>query len=258
MTLQTPPPSESEPSNNSHHPLILFIGGSLTGAVTAVMAVIDATALASLFGAITAILAIWLTYLIARGQGVESGQLRIVVEEMSESVRQMKALLLAGAERESAQEYGAPDEGEPEADGDRPDYSDAALERLQAQGASITNETAKWKRKTPQPPLPGNHGWFVESSDETKRGRWYVRNARGLTVRRAMPRDFLEELKKRENVDPRAIKLDFQLKEHGLTAWYARTYDGDLWKVWRPARGWDNGIKVERVDEELAADSAND
>lgn len=230
----------------------------VAGAATAVAAALDAPALAGVLGAVTAIIAIWLTFLIASRQAVESGELRTTVEDVKEAVTQIQALQRRAAERDSEQEYEATGEAEPEGESDRPEYSDEVIARLKAKGASISAETASWRRKTPKPALPGNHGWFVEGRDPTKPGRWYVRRAHGLTVRKAMPRDFLETLQNREAVDPRTIKLDFQLKEHGLAAWYARTYDGDLWKVWRPARGWGGGIKVERVDEELAASESDD
>ncbi|WP_459277266.1 hypothetical protein [Arthrobacter sp. TMS1-12-1] len=199
-----------------------------------------------------------MTFLIASRQAEESGALQATVSSVNEAVLQMRELLLGMAEQESAQEYEAPDEAEPEKDADQPDYSDEVIQRLRKDGVPITADSAIWRRKQPEPSLPGNHGWFVETSDPTTPGRWYVRNARGLTVRRAMPRDFLEALEQRKSVDPRTIKLDFQLKEHGLAAWYARTYNGDLWKVWRPARTWADGIKVERVDEGLSSSLSTD
>ena len=65
-----------------------------------------------------------------------------------------------------------------------------------------------------------------------------------------MPREFLDTLEKEAPLDPRGIKLDFQLKEHGNAAWYARTYGGDLWKVWRASRNAAAGIQVEKVEQE--------
>lgn len=236
-------------------PVLLLILGILAGAATAITGFTTPGPLSVALGAATAVIAIWLTFLIASRQADESSDLQATVSSVDEAVSQMRTLLIAMAEQQSAQQYDPPEEEEepePQSDAGRPDYSDAVIEKLRADGFPITQESAGWRRKLPLPLQPGNHGWFVESTDPGTPGRWYVRNARGLTVRKAMPREFLDELEKQKSVDPRTIKLDFQLKEHGLAAWYARTYSGDLWKVWRPARKWSDGIKIEQVEDPLS------
>ncbi|MFF0909138.1 hypothetical protein ACFWZW_00430 [Microbacterium enclense] len=178
-------------------------------------------------------------------------------------------LTLSFAERESAQDY---ESGEEEAsDGnlgsteaspgtaasvdfaEQPPYAAEALSRLQRIGSSLTETTASWRQKVPDPPIRGNHGWFVESKHRASAERWYVRKGRYWNIRKAMPREFLDALEAQQGVDPRTIKLDFQLKEHGLASWYARTYDGSLWRVWRPNRNADLGVQTERVADDLQA-----
>lgn len=241
------------PARRRLSPLILLIAGIVAGVATAITGLLALTAAAVTLGAATAVSAIWLTFLIASRQAEESSDLRATVSSVNEAVKQMQELLLKMAEQESAQDYEAPGEDEAEAEAERPDYSDVAIERLRAEGVVITADHVIWRRKQPSPALPGNHGWFVELDNSTTQGRWYVRKAHGLTVRRAMPRDFLDALKETKSVDPQTIKLDFQLKEHGLAAWYARTYSGDLWKVWRSARKWNDGIMIDRVDQGLSS-----
>lgn len=127
-----------------------------------------------------------------------------------------------------------------------PSYAEEAVKALQERGAKLTFEDLRWRRKIPSQPMTGNHGWFVESNSAKDGERWFVRKARGLTVRKAMPRDFLEAWEKETGLAPSEIKLDFQLTDHGLAAWYARTYSDVLWKVSRSNRNASAGISVTR------------
>lgn len=65
-----------------------------------------------------------------------------------------------------------------------------------------------------------------------------------------MPRNFLNALKEESSIESPEIELDYQLKDHGLAAWYARTYDGALWKVHQSNRKQSAGIQVTRVNDD--------
>jgi len=252
-------------------PTIWLIAGLLLGVATAITALADLSAVAGLLGGLTASVAIVLTYVIAYRQAIESSELSdtvtkidTAVSDLAEANERLYQLTLSAAENDSAQAYesdeddaaDAPsldvgDEDLGESGGDEPTYAAEALARLRRAGSALTQASASWKRKVPDPPLRGNHGWFVESNDPVSAERWYVRKGRYWNIRKAMPREFLDALESEKRVDPRTIKLDFQLKEHGLASWYARTYDGVLWRVWKPNRSADLGVQTARVDDDL-------
>lgn len=227
-------------------PVILLVAGALAGTATVIVAFTGPNALAVALGALTAVIALWLTFNIAHRQDKESKGLGEIVRQVHELVRDI-------AERDSAQDYEAspttPAAQETDTDPEVPSYADEAIVALRAHGADLDFNHLVWRPKKPLPELPGNHGWFVESGGDAPGGRWFVRKARGMTVRKAMPREFLDALEQEAPLEPRAIKLDFQTKEHGLAAWYARTYDGALWKVWRSNRNATKGVQVEKVDD---------
>ena len=208
-------------------------------------------------------MAIGLTYIIARRQGEESSKLADVVATVNQAVGEIQVTvsrvkdLLEGveptirrmAERDSAEDY-EPEASDDEPTGERqkPTYEAEAIELLKVKGADLDFDNLEWKPKIADPPLPGNHGWFVESPN--KPARWFVRRARGMTVRKAMPRDFLRKLEQDKGIPPQSIALDFQLKQHGLAAWYARTYSGDLYKVAKSNGVPGKPIRAEKVVEE--------
>ncbi|WIE65277.1 hypothetical protein DEI99_001750 [Curtobacterium sp. MCLR17_036] len=263
-------------------PVFLATAGGVAAVVAAVLAFAPSAVWATALSAVAAAFAIVLTFLIARRQGEESGHLsntvtsvqglvtstneavtdiralqeesRVQQEQLLELQQQSGELLREVAERASAQDYdpSASEEGaegtEDAQTGEKPDWEDEAIERLRAKHADLDFASLHWKRKTPQPPVPGNHGWFVETPGRTT--RWFVRKARGMTVRKAMPRDFLDRLEIEQGVEPRTIALDYQLRQHGLAAWFARTYAGDLFRVSRAYRAPGQPIRTERVDEE--------
>jgi len=269
-------------------PELWLVLGLLAGAVTAALAFTSPPPWATLFGAVTAIIAIVLTYLIAKRQDTESSKLsRVVsrvdgtVERVDEAVRrvdetvgrvdnavgkidgavvdirelvgQSTEILRELAERDSAQDYDAvllePTDPVSTASEARPSYEEEAIEGLRAKRAQLDYENLRWQAKKPKPALPGNHGWFVESPESPNSGRWFVRKAKGMTVRKAMPREFLDALVREQQLDPQAIALDYQLKGHALAAWYARTYDGALYRVWRPNAAADKSIRTEKVED---------
>jgi len=189
------------------------------------------------------------------------------VSDLAEANERLYQLTLSLAERDSEQDYESDveetsDESSFSSDDDDPEgirteepsYAAEAISRLQNVGSSLTDATASWRQKIPDPPIRGNHGWFVKPKDPTVAERWYVRKGRYWNIRKAMPREFLDALEFQEGIDPRTIKLDFQLKEHGLASWYARTYDGSLWRVSKPNRNTELGVLTSRVDEDQQSD----
>ncbi|WP_162621971.1 hypothetical protein [Microbacterium suaedae] len=227
-------------------PIFLLSLGVLAGTATAIVAFTGPNSATAALGAITAVIAIWLTFMIAGRQDAEAAVLKEIVQRSEEMIREIK-------EQSSEQDYEGPaseadDEDELPTPTGGPSYRDEAIEALRAHHAPLDFDGLEWRAKEPLPALPGNHGWFVESPGLPSAGRWFVRKARGMTVRKAMPRDFLEALEQEAPIDPRRIKLDFQIKEHGLAAWYARTYGGELWKVWRANRNATAGVQVEKIE----------
>lgn len=244
-------------------PGLIAILGLIAAGATFLLALAPLSAWATAIGAAAAAFAIALTYIIARRQGQESATLATVVAKVDgtvsgtqDAVRDVNELLQTStslirqlAERDSAQEYEPESvDDEPSQELARPSYEADAIAMLKTRGADLDFNRLEWKPKLPDPPLPGNHGWFVESPGGT--ARWFVRRARGMTVRKAMPRDFLDRLEAEQRVNPRTIALDFQLKQHGLAAWYARTYSGELYKVSRSNGVAGQPIRTERIEED--------
>lgn len=243
-------------------PKIWLVSGLVGAAVTALTASMSLFVLAGVFGGLTSAIAIVLTFVIAHKQAIEADKLAEAVKKIDNAVSKLREanenllyLTRGMAERIADQIYGsaegnAVEDSAPDAAGEPP-YAAEALERLQTIGSTITSATASWRLKVPEPAIRGNHGWFVESKDPASTERWYVRKGRHWNMRKAMPRELLDALETQHGVNPRTIKLDFQLKEHGLASWYARTYGGDLWQVWKPNRNAELGVRTKRVSEDL-------
>ncbi|MBD8139867.1 hypothetical protein IFT36_04825 [Frigoribacterium sp. CFBP 13605] len=255
-----------EPQKPSWLPAGLLVVGILLFVVTVVAIACKAAVAALVFGASSAVVGIALTFVIAHNQNKQSNELSKVVTDTSEVVQNVEKVLIELREQASARVYVEPEDagdaaGAPDAadsddagiDGTEaptgPWWAPEALERLRAVGASLDETDLLWRKRTSIPPMRGNQGWFVESPSKPKAGRWFVRKAHGMDARKAMPREYLEALEAQGPLDPRQIRLDFQLKNHGLAAWYARTYDGDLWKVSRSNRSADGEIHAEKVNE---------
>ncbi|MEV8183652.1 hypothetical protein [Specibacter sp. NPDC078692] len=259
----------SKPSRGQTLPLVLLIVGVLLGLMTFVFAGNQSEPALVILGGLGAVTAIVLTFIIARNQNADTSHLRHIGEathDLGEATNQVledvRRVLLRVEEQTANHDYGqslqtsseesssvdvsfqeATDEP---AHADMPSYAAEAIVMLQKRGANLTFENLLWRPKIPLPAMRGNHGWFVESKDGTNPERWFVRKAKGLTVRKAMPREFLDALETQAPLDLREIKHDFQLRDHGLAAWYARTYDNVLWKVSRSNRNASAGISVTR------------
>lgn len=245
-------------------PLILLIIGIAAGAATIGVALIQRDAeWMVILGTLTAVAAIVLTFIIALNQNADTDDLRELVESsraLGEKTNQVlvdvHSVLLKVEEQTATRDYGQSaqsvsedslgEEEVPDGAGAAPTYADEAIAQLRSQKANLDFDNLLWRPKTTVPPTRGNHGWFVESQFRGNGERWFVRKANGLTVRKAMPREFLEMLEAEAPLDPREIKHDFQLRDHGLAAWYARTYSGELWKVSRSNRNASAGISVTR------------
>lgn len=238
--------------DNNRSASIWLLLGLLTVALALYGVLCNKTTLATVSGFLAAGFGLVLAFRISQIQDSQSQHLTEIVETSHGLLRQL-------AERDSEQDYGSVErdpeqdcgsvDGESPAGGNpnEPSYAGEALSLIQAREGNVPGN-ATWRRKTPNPQRPGNHGWFVEFDEDPKGRRWFTHRARGLSVRRAMPREFLDALENDENLDPKTIALDFQTKEHGLGAWYARTYDGDLYKVSRSNRNKSKGINVEKLE----------
>lgn len=247
--------------------ILLALGAAISSSLGYVVA-------AGALGGLTAAIAIVLTYVIAHRQAKEALELNSTVTKIDNAVSDLAQaneriyqLTLSVAERDSAQDYESDEEdasdenalvgddepptGQETHGFEEPPYAAEALSRLRSVGSLLSQSTASWRQKVPDPPIRGNHGWFVESKDPAIEERWYVRKGRYWNIRKAMPREFLDALEAQQGINPRTIKLDFQLKEHGLASWYARTYDGSLWRVSKPNRNRNLGVQTMRVDEDL-------
>lgn len=242
-------------------PVLLVLGVALFVAAV-VLALAPNAVVAVIVGAASALVGIILTYVIARDQDRQSDELSSVVSNTDAVVARVETVLLELREQASARDYIEADDVEdpedslvaPSRDGeqaepDGPWWREEALERLRVLGAGLDENDLRWRKRTSIPRLGRNQGWFVESPGKPKAGRWFVRKANGMNARKAMPRDHLEALEQQASLDPREIQLDFQLKDHGLAAWYARTYSGDLWKVTRSNRSHPRELRAEKMEE---------
>ena len=175
-------------------------------------------------------------------------------EQKLESARSHK-LLIAVKEQTSRKDYGVDGEmgvvsSESQSTARKPSYEAEVIDALKNAGVDLKPEELQWDRKIPESGKPGNYGWFVRSSDKNSVARWFVRKANGISVRKAMPQDFLDALREREGISPKSIQNDFQVKNHGLASWYARTYSGKLYRVWRANRSGGKDIQIELVESE--------
>lgn len=232
--------SDPAPHKSSKFPFFLLGAGVLLGFASGVLALFrEMGSLPVLLGAGAAIAAIVLTFTIARQQNTDTEKLR----ELSETSKQ----LLIKVVEQTADKVYSPTAHEEDSSA-KPSYESEAINALREAGANLNFGSLRWRRKVPLQPMQGNHGWFVESNSVESGERWFVRKANGITVRKAMPREFLNALRDKAPLDPRDIKHDFQLTDHGLAAWYARTYSDVLWKVSKSNRNASAGINVTRED----------
>lgn len=238
-------------------PWLLFGSGVVTGVGAMIAACLGAVVATGLLGGLTAVVALILTFVIALRQGQDVGDIQDGVDKLHVANERLLSLTLSIAEEDSTQDY-SPAEVAVADEDDSPnataEMQSEALQILQSRGSSLTQDTARWRQKIPDPPSRGNHGWFVESTEGEPAERWFVRKANGWTIRKAMPRLFLDALEAQRGVNPQTIRRDFQLKEHGLAAWYARTYAGDLWKVWVSNRNRGQGIQTKVATEDAEPD----
>jgi low affinity Fe/Cu permease len=219
-------------------PAVLLVVGVILGVLTGILALLPSTGTwPVVLGAGAAIAAIVLTFTIAVQQNADTADLNrilVAIEEQT-AVRAYDPDTIALPDD-------APAAGMNGESVNAPSYADEAVKALRENKAHLNFDNLRWRQKVPSRPTTGNHGWFVESEPGGDSERWFVRKANGLTVRKAMPRNFLDALERQANLDPREIKHDFQLSNHGLAAWYARTYSGALWKVSRSNRNASAGI----------------
>lgn len=267
----------AKPAPSNTWTWIFFTSGVLLGIASGVLAFIftsGASAVVAGTGAGAAVMAICLTFRIALNQNADTSDLRKLgkathdlgghTNTLGETTNQVlidiQSVLFKIEEQTANQAYDpigeTPLDGQnpntaQEDSSDKPSYADEVIETLQTRKANLDFNDLMWRRKTTDPATTGNHGWFVESSSRGESERWFVRKANGLTVRKAMPRHFLEALEEKADLDPRQIKHDFQLSNHGLAAWYARTYSDELWKVSRSNRNAQAGITVSREDSDV-------
>ncbi|WP_144671584.1 hypothetical protein [Arthrobacter sp. U41] len=242
MSQTTATPEQSTTKSSNWQPISLLVAGVFLGGASGVLALIPGMgSLPVILGAGAAIAAIVLTFTIAYQQNADTDNLRRILVKIEEQT--------------ATQDYGSSTPSLPEdSDADTsqeeslelPSYAEEAVRALRERGAKLTLDDLRWRRKITPQPMTGNHGWFVESNSARDGERWFVRKARGLTVRKAMPRDFLEAWEEQTGLAPSEIKLDFQLTDHGLAAWYVRTYSDVLWKVSRSNRNASAGINVSR------------
>lgn len=227
-------------------PLLLFTVGVILGVSSGVLAVIPSSGAAPVvLGAGAAIAAIVLTFTVALQQNADTAALNLILIKIAEQTA------VRDYEPDSSSILGGSPAGADNGKSvNKPSYSREAIEALQKHTANLNFNDLQWQQKVPSQGLIGNPGWFVESNHDDDSERWFVRKANGLTVRKAMPRKFLEALKMQEKLDPQTIKHDFQLSNHGLAAWYVRTYAGALWKVSKSNRNALAGIKVTLETEE--------
>lgn len=226
-------------------PSIVLSGGVVLGIAAGLLALMPSTGVAPIVSAAgAAVAAIILTFIIALRQNVQTDELLKLLRKVEEqtAATQYGATVVQG----DALDMPALAEGSTQAD--MPAYADEVIAALRERDANLNFDDLRWRRKIPIPTMAGHYGWFVESASGGNNERWFVRKAHGLTVRKAMPRDFLEALEKDGDLNPQHIKLDYQQSNHGLAAWYARTYSDYLWKVSRSNRTGD--IRVTSVNED--------
>lgn len=248
---------KSSPSNTL--PWIFLVAGVLLGIASGVLALNpDSGSAPVVLGAGAAIMAICLTFIIALKQNADTDDLRqlstkthnlggathVLGEKTNQVLVDIQSVLFKIEEQTADRAYSPTAEPLPEGVDivagsedvlDKPSYAHEVIDALRERKANLDFDNLLWRRKIPSSAMTGNHGWFVESNSGGNE-RWFVRKANGITVRKAMPRDFLEALEEKAALDPREIKHDFQLTDHGLAAWYARTYSDVLWKVSRSNR----------------------
>lgn len=129
----------------------------------------------------------------------------------------------------------------------RPKAEDEFKHALQEAGAKLDMDNLLWRQKTAADGRPGNLGWFVETPSPKYTQRWFVRRAKNLTVRPAVPRDYLEAWESETGLDPTDIEVDYRENQgRGNHPWFVSTYDGDVWRLSKGGRGND-GVSVTKI-----------
>ncbi|MCP3426153.1 hypothetical protein NBM05_09075 [Rothia sp. AR01] len=119
---------------------------------------------------------------------------------------------------------------------------------LQRASARLDWAGIVWERKNPPEGGSGNFGWYVTDVHPENRERWYVRAAHGIAVRRAIPRDQLEEWERFTRRSARDVKRDYrEATGRGSHAWYIETYRGEVWRTTKGGYG-KKGVTVTRLD----------
>lgn len=225
-------------STASPWPVFYLISGLIFTVAAIIFACADLVAATTICAVVIAAIALLLTFVIATNQNSDTAQITKILLEVKEQRAQQEyggEGVSEGIACESHSDFGT-----------QPSYAREAIDALKSASARLDFGNLQWRQKIPSNGLKGNQGWFVETPDGEHDERWFVRKANGMTVRKAMPRELLDALEKFGQVGPREIQLDFQNDDHGLAAWYARTYAGDLWRVSRSNRNRAN-INVTKI-----------
>ena len=139
---------------------------------------------------------------------------------------------------------------------ERPRDAHTLILALQRASARLDWEEIVWERKRPPGGGSGNFGWYVTDARPENRERWFVRAAHGIAVRRAIPRDQLEEWERRTRRSAREVKRDYrEASGRGSHAWFIETYRGEVWRTTKGGYG-KRGVTITRLEvpEEEEAD----
>lgn len=181
------------------------------------------------------------TLAIAAGQRRQS-------DEMYDLLVQIRAGRASEEEAVLESDVEADPDPEPAADdASVPRSQEEFVEALKKAGANLEWNNLKWDKKAPPSGGRGNLGWFVQ--DKSHNERWFVHKGRGVGVRRALPVDRLQAFEEQTGQKPTDIRLDYQVKLGGNSAWYVETYAGQFFKISKGGRG-KSEITVTPIDPE--------
>lgn len=181
------------------------------------------------------------TIAIAIGQHRQSEEMyELLVQLGAERAKEEEAVLESDVEADSDPEPTTDD-------GPTPENHEEFVEALRKAGAKLDWDSLKWRKKARPSGGRGNLGWFVQ--DNSHNERWFVHKGRGVGVRRALPVDRLRAFEAQTGQKPTEIRLDYQVKLGGNSAWYVETYAGQFFKISKGGRG-KSEITVTPVDPE--------